>query len=412
MGGSRIIGGIEIGTHKVVVLIGEVTGSRGLTIIGKGEGSSRGVRKGRIVDFHKACACAHAVIEAAEKSAGVQVDSLYMSQTGAHLQGFSHRGTTAVSSPDGIVGRADVERAVENARTRDLPEGRVYLHHIRTGFRLDQKPVEDPVGLRGENLDAGYWHVHGDEREVADALQIAAHFGVRVQDFIVSSIASANMVASEAERSAGILVIDIGRGTTDYVLYRNGHIARSGVIPVGGDHLTNDLACALRVPLKEAERIKIEEGAAVVDPGAKKERVWLFGDVAKGNSAIGNRNLPRSSIQAVLQARCEETLRFVKKACALESGSRDLPAGVVLTGGTARLPGIADLTSQVFEVDARVGANPDWARDELRDPAYSTVLGLLYFGLFANASEDEEVRERKATPPALIKRMISAFSRS
>lgn len=411
MAASRIIGGIELGTHKVVVLIGEITGKRGLTIIGQGECSSRGIEKGRIVDFKAACSCAHAALEAAEKSAGCSIQALYMAQTGSHLHGFAQRGTTVVSSSDGLVTEDDLERAISNARDKELPDDRVFLHHVRAGIRLDGKAVSDPVGMRGEELEVGYWHVTGDAREVSNVLQISNHYGLEVYDLVASSMASACIVASEAEREAGALVLDIGRGTTDYVLYRGGHMARSGVVPAGGDHMTNDLACALRIPHKDAERIKLSVGQAIVEPEARKDRVWLFGDVREGNSAIGNRNVPRASIQMVLHARCDEILRLVKKACAVETGAKDIPSGVILTGGASQLPGLTTLAEEVFGMSVTGKVNPGGATEELRGPGYSTVLGLLYYGL-SMMGPGRSAERRRALSPRLLKRVATFLNLS
>jgi cell division protein FtsA len=279
----------------------------------------------------------------------------------------------------------DVRRATENAKRRILPPGRIYIHHVHSGYMLDGRPVGDPVGMQGEQLEVGYWHIHGDERLVADHLHVINGFGLRVEDMIVSSIASAGMVTSDAEKQSGVLVLDIGSGTTDYALYRGGRITRTGVIPVGGDHLTNDLSIGLRVDARHAESIKLRFGKAVVDKVDKGDNVMLIGDLT-----IGDRPIPRIAIYKILHARVEELFMILKNKLGSEISQQNLPGGIVITGGTSRLPHICEAARSVLGVEARVGENPAWVSDKsLRSPEYSTVLGLLWMGLTAQRQDDK-----------------------
>lgn len=385
MSQTKIIGAIEIGTSKVVVLVGEVYDGRSLNIIGMSQATSAGMRKGQVENLRAASDCTHAAILAAENHAGTRIDHVYLAQSGAHLQGFRDRGMATVSSPDGVVMPADVRRANEGAKSRILPPGRVYIHHVHTGYLLDDRPVGDPVGMQGERLEAGYWHIHGDERIVADHLHVINGFGLQVEDMIVSSIASAGMVATDAEKQSGVLVVDIGSGSADYALYRAGKIVRTGVIPVGGDHLTNDLSIGLRINARHAESIKLRFGKAVVDKADKNDNVMLIGDLT-----IGDRPIPRIAIYKILHARVEELFMILKNKLGSEISPQNLAGGVVITGGSSRLPHMADAARTVLGVETRIGENPSWVTDKsLRSPEYSTVLGLLWMGLTAQRQDDK-----------------------
>ena len=381
---NKVIGAVEIGTSKVVALVGELVGDRSLNIIGQGEATTVGVKKGEIVDFRAASDCAHAALQAAERNARATVEAVYLSQTGGHLKGFYNRGVVSVSAPDSIVSKIDIERAVNEAKRKELPDGRVYIHHIHNGDHLDGRPVANPRMMQGDKLEVGYWHVHGDEQKVRDHIHVINGFGLEVEDMIISSIASGSMVASDVEKENGALVLDIGRGTTDYVLYRSGRILRTGVVCIGGDHITNDLSLGLRMAPDQAEKFKKKFGNARIDPVDKSESVWLFGDLT-----IGERAVPKLAIYKIIAARIEELFSILKRELGGDLNQDRVAGGVILTGGTSRLPGIAEAASSALGVEARLGNNPKWVlREDLRDPEYSCALGLLYYGLNSQRSGD------------------------
>lgn len=385
MSQSKIVGAVEIGTAKTLVLVGEIVGDRTCNIIGRGSASSQGVKKGQIVDFKAASNSTHAAILSAEKSAQVTIDSVYLAQTGRHLRGEFNVGSAAVSSSNGLVSPADIRRAVDDAKCRQLPDDRVYIHHIRNPWYLDGERVPDPLELEGERLEVGYWSVHGDERRIHDQIKVINGFGLSVEDMIISSIASGSMVTSETEKEAGVLVLDIGCGTTDYVVYKDGFIVQTGVIPVGGDHLTNDLSIGLRINRKHAEYLKVNYGKAQANKKDRDEKVWLIGDFT-----IGDRNLPRYAICQILNARVNELFKIVRKEIGKLAARDYLAAGVVLTGGTAQLAGIEELAMDVFNLEVTRGQNPEWVRDDLQDPEFSTALGLLHYALTGHNEGDPQ----------------------
>lgn len=373
---SKIIGAIEIGTHKVSVLVGDVAGGRGLSIIGLGASSASGVIKGSIVDFKAASDCTHAAIEAAEKKAGARIDCVYLAQTGAHLDGFYNESAVNVSTADNLVSRADIDTVCKLARAKELPSDRTVVHYLRRPFRLDGQPVPNPELLSGHRLEAGYWVAHGDRNKVGDGIHIVNGYNLKVAEIILSSLASGTMVTTREERQHGALVLDIGRGTTDFVLYRAGCPWMTGVVPVGGDHLTNDLALGLRLTAAQAETMKLRHGSGLVHARDRAEKVWLNGDLS-----IGDRHFPRQTVEQITAARVAELFEVVKKKLGAAWVPELCGTGVVVTGGSSKLMSIDEAAAQVFGVPARRGELPLNLADELRDAQFSTVLGLLYYGL-------------------------------
>lgn len=373
----------------MIVLVGELDGRRHLNIIGKGQSTSHGVRKGEIVDLKAAAGCTHAALIAAEKNAGANIEGVYLAASGSHLAGFANRGVTNVSASDGSIRNADVARASADAKSKALPADRVYVHHMRTGSLVDGRRVDNPLAMVGERLEMTYWHVHADERKIQNMIRVVNGFGLDVEDVIVSSIASGSIIASQEEKAAGVLVVDIGSGASDYVLYRNGCIQRSGVIAVGGDHFTNDLSIGLRINASNAENIKHRCGKAIVDKRDKQEQVLMYGDLR-----IGDRPIPRNAIYRILHARAEELFMILKNKLGSALNAQNLPGGVILTGGGSALHSLGEAARPVLGVEVRLGESPSWVRDiALRRPEYATVFGLLYYGLSAQQSDDDDAQD-------------------
>src|SRR5580693_4470827 len=385
---TKIVGAVEIGTTKITVLVGEIARGRELSIIGIGEASSRGVIKGAVMDFKAASEATHNALLAAEQSAGTRVDEVYLAQTGGHLEGFENEASVNVTAADNTVSAMDTETVCRLAMAKELPAGRIVVHHIRRPYRLDGRLVPDPEHLVGRRLDVSYWTIHGLESKVADNTHVINGFSVRVTKLILSSLASGALVTTAEERHNGVLAIDIGGGTTDFALYRDGCAHKTGVVAVGGGHLTNDLALGLRVQQGQAEALKLRYGRGVVHARDKKDKVMLIGDFS-----IGDREFPRLTIEQITAARVWEIFEVVRKKLGASFASEKIPAGIVLTGGTAKLPAITEAAAKVFGASARLGEAPSWIGENLRDPGYSTALGLLHFTL--NAPVDRATAPRR-----------------
>ena len=388
---TKFIGAVEIGTSKVSVLVGQITQGT-LHIIGVGECQSRGIIKGAVADFKAASDATHTALMAAEQSAGVRIDEVYLAQTGGHLEGFYNEAAVNVSSSDNIVGAPDIDTVCRLAKSKNLPDGRTVVHNLRRPFRLDGRNIPDPEHLVGQRLEVGYWTVHGIESKIADNLHVIRGFNVRVAELILSSLASGTMLASAEDKQNGVLVIDIGAGTTDYVLYRDGCAQLTGVVPVGGVHLTNDLSLGLRVTEGQAEKLKLRFGRGTVATKDRAETIWLNGDFA-----IGDRKFPRHTIEQITAARTTELFEVVRKKLGPAFSPEKTAAGVILTGGTSKLPGIDEAAARVFGVQARLGEAPGWVAENLRDPSFSSVLGLLQYGISSSADLAAPRRAKGAT---------------
>lgn len=402
MSQSRVVAAVEIGTSKVAVLLGEIIGDSGLNIIGHSVGTSRGVKKGEITDLDKASDCVHAAILKAEENAQTRVDEVYLAQTGRHLIGNFNVGSSNISSSDGIVRRADIDAAKEDAKRRSLPRDRTYIHHIQNPFSLDGRPVENPLSKEGRQLQVGYWSVHGDSESVSDSLRVIRGIDLDVSDMIISSIASGAVLLEESEKENGALVLDIGGGTTDYVLYRKGYIVKTGVVPVGGDHITNDLSIGLRVSRQNAEAFKLKDGRAYYQTEDREQKVWLIGDLT-----IGDREYPLAAITKIIEARVSEVFDIIKQQ--LETAElyvpSDIASGVVLTGGSSQLTGIAEAAHRQFGLDARVSEGPQDVAEELRAPEYSTALGLLHYALTGQEENQQQIK-----PSSLLRKLTGLFN--
>ncbi|HEX2853165.1 MAG TPA: cell division protein FtsA [Opitutaceae bacterium] len=384
---TTFIAAVEIGTSKITVLIGEHTG-RELAIIGCGECSSRGVIKGNVVDYKAASESTHSALEQAERDAGERVDLVFLAQTGGHLEGFYNEASVNVKASDNMIDAGDIRTVCELAKSKELPAGRMVVHNIRRPFRVDGRLVPtSPEHLVGQRLEVGYWTVHGQEQRLADNIHVIRGFNLEVRELVLSSLASGHMVTTPEERQHGVLAIDIGAGTTDYVLYRDGVAHTTGVVPVGGTHITNDISIGLRLTESQAEKLKLRFGRASVQTRDKAAKVWL-----DGNFAIGDRQFPQLAIEQITAARAWELLEVVKKKLGNAFSPETCAAGVVLSGGSAKLTGMAEAAAKVFGVPAHLGEAPSWVAENLRDPGYHTALGLLYYGVSAQAEKAAPIR--------------------
>ncbi|MBL9201803.1 MAG: cell division protein FtsA [Opitutaceae bacterium] len=384
---STFIGAVEIGTSKICVLVAEHSGSE-VAIIGRGECASRGVIKGAVVDFKAASECAHAALEQAERQAGEKIEEVFLAQTGGHLEGFYNEAAVSVKAADNLIDHSDVRTVCDLALLRDLPFGRTVVHNIRRPFRVDGRMIPgSPVNLVGQRLEVGYWTVHGQEQRLADTINVIKGFNLNVREIVLASLASGYVVTSPEERQHGVLVIDVGGGTTDFALYRDGCAHTTGVLPVGGAHITNDLSIGLRLTQAQAEKLKLRHGRATVQTKDKAQKVWL-----DGNFAIGDRQFSQQAIEQIVAARIEETLQVVRQRLGAAFRPETCAAGVVLTGGTARLPGIAEVAARVFGVPAHLGEPPVWVAENLREPGHHTALGVLYCGIKAQAEHGQSAR--------------------
>ena len=375
MARSNLHVGLEIGTSKVAAVIAETRSDGLLRIIGTGEAPSRGVRKGEIVDIGL-------ITLEAEEKADREIAEVVASVTGAHLESLNNRGGVPIPDDRDEIEEEDIHEVEQSAMDVSIPSGHVFLHTMVQHYYVDgQEGVSSPLGMIGRKLEAEFHIVHGTKSRIQNSLRCIREANLKVANVVMSAVASAHAVLDQSDRDSGVLVIDIGGGTTDYILFRDGSVRHSGVLAVGGDHVTNDISIGLRVPTKWADKLKVEE--ADVAPGAVAAR----GTVQIEDPTYAGGEIERTSLNKVAEARVREIFTLLKRRLSFDRQAQFIGGGVVLTGGTADLKGIAALASDVFGVPARTASpRPLMGPTALfESPRWSTAVGLV---LYAQAAQE------------------------
>jgi len=378
MPAARIVCGLDVGTTKVCAMVAEANVSEGLSLLGVGESASHGLRQGNMVDLEATVEAIHAAMERAEQMAGTAVRSVYAGIAGDHLRSINSRGVIAVSGRDNEVTAEDLQRVVEAARALAIPSSRAILHVIPQGFIVDdQSGIQDPVGMSGVRLEAEVHIVTSAAAAVRNLGRAVERAGYRIEEMVAVPLASAWAVLEEDERRLGVVLLDIGAGTTDLAVYFDGSVQHTAVISMGGAQITNDIAIGLRTPLDMAEHIKIERGCACQSLAAKAGSLEIPGVGGRPARAVS-----LSVLAAIIEPRVEEILTLARDEISRLQGAEMLAAGIVVTGGSAALRGITELAERVFEMPARVGTarGLQGVADVGDDPRYATALGLLCYG--------------------------------
>src|SRR5215831_11786964 len=377
---SSIIVGLEIGTSKVCAVVGELSSDGGLNIVGLGQSRSRGVRKGEIADAPMAEEdVRHAIVEA-EQMADVEIRSVYLGVTGGHLRGFNNRGVHPVVSADREITDADVQDVIKNAKTINLPAQNHVVHAIRQHFLIDgQDGITNPVGMLGARMEVDVHVVHGNLNRLQNAIRSVKGLQLEVDDIVFTGLASSLALLTNEQKELGSLVIDIGGGTTDYVVYANGIIKHTGVLAVGGDHVSNDLAYGLKVPLSRAEQLKLQQGSAFVDDAVKGQTLTLSNELGMPLKVINLEHLRR-----IMALRLEEIFQLIAQDLDQANVLEYLRAGAFLCGGASRTPEIAKLAAQILQVPVFVGKTNSISglKSALDQPEFVTAIGLVKFGSF------------------------------
>jgi cell division protein FtsA len=392
---STIIVGLEIGTSKVCAVVGEMNSEGTLNIVGLGQSKSRGVRKGEICDAPTAEEDVRNAIVEAEKMADVEIRSAYLGVTGGHIRGFNNRGVHPVVSADREISEEDVQDVVKNAKTINLPAQNHVIHAIRQHFLVDgQDGITNPVGMLGARVEVDVHVVHGNLNRLQNAIRTVKGLQLEVDEIVFNGLASSLALLNNEQKELGALVIDIGGGTTDYVLYTDGVIKHVGVLAVGGDHVSNDLAYGLKVPLGRAEQLKLEHGSAFVDDPARDQSITLTNEVGLPLKTVNLAKLRR-----IMSVRLEEIFDLIGQDLE-QAGLMDyLRAGVFLCGGGSRVPHIARLAEQILRMPVTVGKTNSISglKSALDQPEFATAIGLVKFGSFqqrkraARASFTDEI---------------------
>jgi len=374
---GRMIVGLDIGTSKVVAIVGAVTDGGELEIVGIGSHPSRGMKKGVVVNIESTVQSIQRAIEEAELMAGCQIHSVYAGIAGSHIRSLNSHGIVAIR--DREVYPLDLERVIDAAQAVAIPADQKVLHVLPQEYILDsQEGIKEPLGMSGVRLEAKVHLVTCAVNAAQNIEKCIRRCGLEVEDIILEQLASSYAVLTDDERELGVCLVDIGGGTTDIAIFTEGAIRHTGVIPIAGDQVTNDIAMALRTPTQFAEEIKIKYACALTQLARADETIKV--------PSVGDRpprDLSRQSLAEVVEPRYDELFTLVQ-AEIRRSGYEDMiAAGIVLTGGTSKMEGVVELAEEIFHTPVRIGMPHDVAglNDIVRNPIYATGVGLLHYGL-------------------------------
>ena len=373
---EKLIVGLDIGTSKVLAIVGEVSPTGEVEIIGVGHHPSRGMKKGVVVNIESTVQSIQRAVEEAELMAGCQIHSVFAGIAGSHIQSFNSHGIVAIKDKE--VGPGDVDRVIEAARALAIPADQKILHILPQEFIIDkQEGVREPIGMSGVRLEAKVHIVTGAVSAAQNIIKCVRRCGLEVDDIILEQLASSLSVLTEDEKELGVCLVDIGGGTTDISVFTEGAIRHTAVIPIAGDQVTNDIAVALRTPTQHAEDIKKKYGCALRELVQDNETIEV--------PSVGERaprKLSRQTLAEVVEPRLEELYGLVL-AELRRSGFEDLlGSGVVITGGSAKMEGMIDLAEEVFHMPVRLGI-PQYVgglSGVVHNPIYSTGVGLVLYG--------------------------------
>ena len=368
--------GLDIGTSKVVAIVGEYTGQSEIEIIGLGASRSRGLKKGVVVNIESTVQSIRRAVEEAELMAACEVHSVYAGIAGSHIRSLNSHGIVAIR--DNEVSPGDIERVIDAARAVPMPSDQRILHILPQEYHIDdQEGIKEPVGMSGVRLEAKVHMVTGAVNAAQNITKCVRRCGLDVDDIILEQLASSYAVLSDDEKELGVCLADIGGGTTDIAVFTDGAIQHTAVIPIAGDQVTNDIAVALRTPTQNAEELKVQYACALTGLTSPEESIEV-----PSVGARPPRRLPRQALTDVVAPRYEELFTLIQAELQRSGFEALLTAGLVLTGGSAKMAGAVELAETVFNVPVRLGMSNGVTglADVVKNPIYSTSVGLLLFG--------------------------------
>ena len=402
---EAVLVALDVGTSKVVVLVGEVTNDGALDIIGKGSLPTSGVKKGLVNNIDQTVSSIRHAIEQAERLSGLRLEAAFVAVGGGHVESLNSRGTVAVSGAHREVSREDIERATEVARAVAIPSNREVLHVLPRGFIVDgQEGVKDPLGMSALRLEVETHIVTAPATAVQNLTKCVAAAGVKIDERVANALAAADAVASETEKELGVAVADIGAGTIDLAMFNEGSPFHTSVLPVGGNLVTSDVAIGIKTSLHVAEELKIVHGTCDLRGVGEDEQISV--------SVLGEeagRSISRLELCQIIEARMRETFEFLG-AEMRSAGAGMLPAGLILTGGASQLSGLAELGREVLQMPVRVVAptGVSGLTDSILSPAYATAIGLLQWGA-RSLAEGEPTRYESAPAFGILGRFRDAL---
>ena len=389
MASNDLMVGLEIGTSKICVVVGEARPDGTIKLLGVGQAPSRGVRKGEIVDFETAMKCVHEAVVDAEQKSDVMIRSVYVAVAGAHIQSFNNRGCVILPDEQDEIDEQDIEDVKINAREVSIPAQNAFLHSIIQHYHVDgQDGVLNPIGMLGQKLEADFHIVHGVRTRIQNTIRCVKELPLEVEDVVFGPLASAQVVLTQHQKNLGALVIDIGGGTTDYIVYVDGAVKQSGVLAVGGDHITNDISMGLRIPMTRAEKLKCEEGSLTLGNCLPGETILL-----KDDSGFAGKEIERETLNTIIHLRMREVFDLLKRQLDEESFINYVGAGIFITGGCSLLNGIENLAMEIFEMPAHVAHAQTMSglTSAFENPQFSAAIGLIKY---AQAVQSDRPRGR------------------
>jgi cell division protein FtsA len=381
---KNLIVGLDIGTSKIVCLVGEVQQDGEIEVISIGTHSSTGLKKGVVVDIKATVHSIQRAVEEAELMAGCEIHSVFAGIAGSHINSLNSHGIVAIK--DGEVTQSDVDRVIDAAQAVAIPADRKILHILPQEFIIDeQEGIHQPVGMSGVRLETRVHIVTGAVSAAQNIDKCVRHCGLEVSDLTLEQLASSYAVLSDDEKELGVCLVDIGGGTTDIAVFTEGSIRHTAVIPIAGDQVTNDIAVALRTPTIHAEDIKIRYGCALTQLAATEETIKV--------ASIGDRpsrTLSRQTLAEVIEPRYEELLQLIQAELKRSGFDHLLAGGIVMTGGSSKVEGLIDLAEEVFHMPVRLGIPQlvTGMAEVINNPIHATGVGLLLFGLENGASSE------------------------
>ena len=373
---NRIIVGLDIGTSKVVAIVGEINPEGRLEIIGLGSHGSKGLKKGVVVNIESTVQSIQRAIEEAELMAGCQIQSVYAGIAGSHIRSMGSHGIVAIR--DREVFQPDIDRVIDAAQAVAIPADQKILHILPQEFIIDtQEGVKEPLGMSGVRLEAKVHLVTCAVNAAQNIEKCIKQCGLGVDDIILEQLASSYSVLTEDEKDLGVCMVDIGGGTSDIAIYTEGAIKHTAVIPIAGDQVTNDIAMALRTPTQNAEEIKIKYACALGSLAGENETIKV--------PSVGereDRSLSRQALAEVVEPRYEELFTLIQAELRRSGFEELIPAGIVLTGGASKMEGVVELAEEIFHMPVSIGKpkNVSGLADIVRNPIYATAVGLLQYG--------------------------------
>ena len=396
--GNEIIAALDIGTSKILALVAEINDQGELKVIGYGTEPSSGLKKGVVVNIEATVHSIDQAIREAEKVAGCEINTVFAGIAGSHVRSFDGHGIVRIS--EGEVSQEDIDGVIDASQAMSIPSDQRILHVLPKDFVIDgQEGVREPIGMSGVRLEADVHIVTVARSAEQNIIKSMERCGLEVQQIILEQLASSFSVLSDDEKDLGVCLVDIGGGTSDIVVFMGGQIVATKVIPVGGNHVTNDIAYALRTPEKEAEEIKIKHACTISKMINKEELIEV--------PSVGNRS-PRQieleRLASVVEARYEELFVVINDEIG-KMNIEKLRAGIVLTGGASQLNGAKELAEEILETDIRVGFPKDMngTFENINNPSHSTGVGLLLFALDKYKNNPNDLIKQKALESPLLR---------